>query len=97
VKLRVDPAALEELLEAEEYVLQEFGVTVANEFRLTAAAALEEITHFPKRYTKKQKNIRKRVLWPYPYSIVYEEMEDTVRVYAFAHDKREPGYWRKRV
>jgi len=41
VKLRVDPEALEELLEAEEYVVQEFGATVANEFRLTTASALE--------------------------------------------------------
>jgi plasmid stabilization system protein ParE len=97
LKLRVDPAALEELLDAEEYAMQEFGPTVANEFRLTAASALEEITDSPKRYKKTRDSIRSKVLQPYPYSIIYEEIGDTVRVYAFAHDKRKPGYWRKRI
>ena len=97
MKLRVDPAALEELMEAEEYVLQEFGVIVTNDFRLKAAAALEEITQFPKRYAKTRKNVRKKVLLPYPYSIIYEELDYVVRVYAFAHDKQRPGYWRKRL
>ena len=97
MKLRVDPEALQELLDAEAYTTKEFGKHVANEFRLSVAAALEEITKFPERYKKTQKNIRSKVLIPYPFSIVYESINDTVRVYAFAHSKRKPGYWRKRT
>ena len=97
MKLRVDPEALQELLDAESYTTQEFGNRVANEFRLSVAAALEEITQFPERYKKTQKSIRSNVLAPYPFSIIYERIDDTVRVYAFAHNKRKPGYWRKRT
>ena len=95
MKLSVDPAALEELLEAEEYTSQEFGKTVVREFRLNVASTLEEITQFPEHYSKTSDNIRAKTLQPYPYSIIYEEINDTVRVYAFAHNKRKPGYWRK--
>ncbi len=68
MKLRVDPAALQELLDAEEYTEAEFGATVVNEFRTAVADALEEITLAPQRYPKKKKDIRSKVLLPYPYS-----------------------------
>ncbi len=97
MKLRVDPEALRELLEAEAYTTLEFGEGVANEFRLSVAAALEEITEFPERFAKAEKNIRSKVLAPYPFVLIYECIGDTVRVYAFAHAKRKPGYWRKRT
>ena len=97
MKLRVDPAALDELLQAEEYTTTEFGESVANAFRLAVASALEEITEFPKRYATVQKEVRSKVLHPYPFSIMYEQMNDTVRVYAIAHSKRKPFYWRDRL
>jgi toxin ParE1/3/4 len=97
VKLRVDPDALDELLQAEEYTTAEFGKSVANAFRLTVASALEEITEFPNRYATVRKKVRSKVLRPYPFSIMYEEMNDTVRVYAIAHSKRKPFYWRDRI
>jgi toxin ParE1/3/4 len=97
VKLRVDPAALDELLQAEEYTLTEFGESVANAFRLAVASALEEITEFPKRYAAVRKQVRSKVLRPYPFSIIYEEINDMVRVYAIAHSKRKPFYWRSRL
>jgi len=97
VKLRVDPAALDELVQAEEYTTTEFGESVANAFRLTAASALEEITEFPKRYATVRKKVRSKGLRPYPFSIIYEEMNETVRVYAIAHSKRKPFYWQDRL
>jgi plasmid stabilization system protein ParE len=97
VKLRVDPAALEELLQAEDYTSREFGATVVNDFRLINADALEEIAEFPEHYTTIWQGVRAKVLSPYPFSIIYEEVDDTVRVYAIAHAKRRPGYWRKRM
>jgi toxin ParE1/3/4 len=97
VKLRVDPAALEEIRDAETWCLKEFGPFVTRDFRLKTAEALEEITQYPKRYKVVRKRIRMKVLEPYPYSIVYEEINDIVRVHAFAHHKRRPGYWNKRT
>ncbi len=97
MKLRVDPAALEELAQAEEYTTREFGEFVANAFRLAVADALEEITEFPERFAPIRKTIRAKILRPYPFSIIYEEVADTVRVYAIAHAKRKPFYWQDRT
>ncbi len=33
----------------------------------------------------------------FPYSVIYREAEAGPRVYAIAHHKREPGFWRNRL
>jgi toxin ParE1/3/4 len=33
----------------------------------------------------------------FPYIIFYEELDAHLWIYAFAHSKRRPGYWLKRV
>jgi hypothetical protein len=40
---------------------------------------------------------RKAPVKGFPYHIAYLEMPDTIRVLAFAHDSREPGYWHSRM
>lgn len=37
------------------------------------------------------------VLETYAYSIVYRVRGDVIDILAFAHAKRKPGYWRKRL
>jgi len=33
----------------------------------------------------------------FPYHVVYLEWESVIRILAFAHDSREPGYWHSRL
>ena len=33
----------------------------------------------------------------FPYHVVYLEWEGAIRLLAFAHDSREPGYWFSRI
>ena len=33
----------------------------------------------------------------FPYHVVYLEMLDAIRILAFAHDRRLPGYWHSRA
>ena len=40
---------------------------------------------------------REFVLSRFPYSLILEEFPDRIRVIAFAHHSREPGYWRDRL
>lgn len=40
---------------------------------------------------------RRYVLRKFPYSIVYRETEGRLILYAFAHAKRRPAYWRSRL
>jgi plasmid stabilization system protein ParE len=42
-------------------------------------------------------NIRECMLSRLPYSIVYRDEPDTIRIVAFPHKKRRRGYWKSRV
>jgi hypothetical protein len=33
----------------------------------------------------------------FPYHVVYLEMPGAIRILAFAHDRRSPGYWHTRA
>jgi plasmid stabilization system protein ParE len=33
----------------------------------------------------------------FPYHVVYLQWNETIRILAFAHDSREPGYWLPRI
>jgi plasmid stabilization system protein ParE len=41
--------------------------------------------------------VRRRAVARFPYHVVYLEMATHIRVLAVAHDRRKPGYWRKRL
>jgi plasmid stabilization system protein ParE len=41
--------------------------------------------------------VRKCLLRRFPYSVVYVELEDEIRVLAIAHGSRQPGFWRHRL
>jgi len=41
--------------------------------------------------------IRRAPVRQFPYHIVYLEMPGAIRILAFAHDRRSPGYWHTRV
>jgi plasmid stabilization system protein ParE len=42
-------------------------------------------------------NVRRVPVLRFPYSIVYIETTDAIRVLAVVHDRRRPGYWLHRV
>jgi hypothetical protein len=68
------------------------------EFRRVVDEAVQKvasgiITHAAIRRTP----CRECGLRPLPYSIIYSETETAIRVWAFAHHKRRPGYWRRRL
>lgn len=41
--------------------------------------------------------LRRAPVRRFPYHIVYLEMSDVIRILAFAHDRRSPGYWHSRT
>ena len=40
--------------------------------------------------------IRKKILWRFPYSLLYSVKENSIRIIAIANQKRRPFYWRGR-
>lgn len=40
---------------------------------------------------------RQRILTRFPYSVVYADEPTAIRIVAFVHHSRRPGYWKKRL
>ena len=83
--------------------LMEFGDAVAAsrdpaEFRHDVDDALAAIANGIITHAKVARtSARQCVLTRLPYSIVYTETDDEIRVWVFPHHKRKPGYWRHRL
>jgi plasmid stabilization system protein ParE len=59
--------------------------------------AVQQVTDAPTQWPHYLAGTRRYVFPTYPYSLVYFIEDDVIHVVAVAHDKRRPGYWRKRL
>lgn len=41
--------------------------------------------------------VRRAPVARFPYHVIYVEVKATIRVLAVAHDRRKPGYWKRRL
>lgn len=58
--------------------------------------SLADIQEAPELWSKREGDIRFRLLSRFPYIIYYIELPDKIWVIAFAHTSRKPFYWRER-
>src|SRR3954453_16466206 len=59
--------------------------------------AIDVVAGAPHRWPAYLRGTRRYVFKTFPYSLVYVIEDEIVNVIAVAHDKRRPGYWRKRI
>ena len=59
--------------------------------------ALAQIETNPEAFRRIGRRVRRKPLWRFPYNLVYAIYPDLIRIVAFAHQKRRPFYWPKRV
>jgi len=59
--------------------------------------ALGQIGTNPEACQRIGRRVRRKTLWRFPYNLVYAVYPDRIRIVAFAHQKRRPLYWRKRL
>jgi len=59
--------------------------------------AIQQLIDAPAQWPRHLAGTRRYVFPTYPYSLVYFLENHVIRVVAVAHDKRRPGYWRKRL
>jgi plasmid stabilization system protein ParE len=96
MRVRLEPPADLEFSEATAYFGDQSSRT-AEEFVSEMIAAMHLLTQFPRIGAPVFGDVRRLLLRRFPYQLVYRVMGDEVRVYAVAHLKRRPGYWRKRI
>jgi len=59
--------------------------------------AMQRILQAPHRWPAHLHGTQRVLLRRYPFSVVYVHDPDRVFIIAVAHQKRRPGYWRKRL
>ena len=69
---------------------------VAQSFQAETEHAVEEVLEDPRRWPKWGNFERKYVFPRFPFNLIYRVNLEAVEVVAVAHQKRKPGYWKKR-
>ena len=69
-----------------------------SEFQRKVNEALADIASGLTSHAKVRRTPARRCIFTKPpYSIVYTETDDEIRVWAFPHHKQKPGYWMNRL
>lgn len=90
------PLALEELIDSAEYYearAERFGESFLNEVE----RAVADVSESPEQWPCFFLNSRRRLLDRFAYSIVYLIEAEQIYILAVMHQRRRPGYWRKRL
>lgn len=93
--VRFHPAARSELLEARSWY-EERSLASATAFAQEIASAIGRIAETPGRYPISDHNTRRVILRRFPFSIFFRKGIEEIVIVAIAHQKRRPGYWRRR-
>jgi hypothetical protein len=92
------PEALSEFIESgEKYT--DISIPLGNAFVEQIEKNLELISKltaaFP--FLEDEDNIRKCVILRFPYTILYEEINSVIYIWAFAPQREDPDYWKDRL
>lgn len=98
---RIENEAADELEEAAAWYEQRRS-GLGDEFMEAVDDALAFIAQWPHSGSPTPEvpsdlRIRRAHVRRFPYHIVYLEMLGVIRILAFAHDRRSPGYWHNRA
>jgi hypothetical protein len=94
--LRFHPQAEQEYLTTLSWY-RERSLTAATSFEGAFDRAVTRIREAPLRWPVYFEDFRKYTLRQFPFSIVYQDFSSETVVFAVAHGRRKPGYWRDRT
>lgn len=88
------PHAEYEVEEARDWYLhRKKSPTSARRLMEAVDLALATIQVEPHRWPKHMSGTRRLLLRRFPYMVIYEIQSALIRIVAFAHTRRRPGYW----
>jgi plasmid stabilization system protein ParE len=94
-RIEYHPEALDDAKGARRWYAER-SAAAAQRFEAELHRALEFAALMPEAGSPGAAGSRKLRLHGFPHAIVYRATEQVVLVLAVAHERREPGYWRKR-
>lgn len=95
MKIVFEPGARQDLLDATAWYLHEAGERQAESFEAEVRRCLNLLVRLPALGAPSPHNVRKLALRRFPYSVVYRDERELIRVIPVAHHRREPSYWTK--
>ena len=87
------PQAEAEIHEAMHWYLERSALA-ANAFKAELISAIESLAAHPNRWPADGDGVRQQLLRRFPYTLHYAFDSLTITVFAVAHHRRKPGYWR---
>jgi plasmid stabilization system protein ParE len=94
--LRFHPQAEQEYLAALAWYRERSPIAATN-FEIAFEQAVKRVEEAPQRWPVYFADFRKYTLRQYPFSMVYQDLPSQIVIFAVAHGRRRPGYWRDRV
>ncbi len=70
---------------------------LGDDFSEEVFATIDRIIEFPNSWPRSSHRTRRCLCNRFPYSVIYRYTEAEVTIYAVAHQKRKPGYWKDRL
>ena len=99
-RVRIAGAAERELAEAITWY-RDRDPRVADRFTAEVRAALQMIETFPQIGSRvpsiADRAVRRMPVHKFPYYVVFVELDDALEVVAFAHNRRRPAYFVRRI
>ena len=74
---------------------REFGL--GRDFLDEVYETIGRIIDYPNAWPRSSRRTRRCLCNRFPYSVIYRHTDTELTIYAVAHQKRKPGYWKKRL
>ena len=96
MNLIVTTAADEEFQSALRFYADR-SADVADDLLMDFRGVTTQLLQFPKSGQRLSGGVRRLLFRQFPFQLIYRVEGDNIVVYAVAHQKLRPGYWRDRV
>lgn len=96
MKFWLHPEAREDLREAAEYYRDNVGAAFSQLLLAEFERSVNLLLEHPRLGSKWRYGKRRFVIRHFPFGLIYNVVDDQLRILAVAHHSRRPGYWRRR-
>ena len=95
IRARFLPEAEDEFAEAVQFY-EQAKVGLGSVFTVEVERTVDRICAFPESGTKFSASSRGKITANFPFWVIYRADAAEITIIAIAHQRRKPGYWRKR-
>ena len=96
MRIEFHPEAYQEMLESARYY-EERSDGLGGDFLAAVEETTRRIARFPDAAPTVGVGARKRLVFGFPFTVLYQRQENRIFIAAVMHQHRRPGYWKDRL